>query len=120
MVADIQVSLASRVAEQLFFGQTSNGHGGDGPHATAVAEQMVRLGHGSTIGFYGPDRRPKGEWQAEVEAILRDALTLTEELLEPRQNQIDAVAQLLESDGSVPGDQIHSLLAEMEAQRVGV
>ena len=44
-MANIAISLASRVAEKLVLGQYTNGHGGDGPAATRTAEKMILLGH---------------------------------------------------------------------------
>jgi ATP-dependent Zn protease len=114
MLNDIQVSLASRVGERLLVGEMSNGHGGDGPNATRIAEKMVRLGHGSTIGFYGPESRPKGDWQREVEAILQQAEQAVTDLLTPRTDQIGALADLLLEHGVVDGEQIHELLDLME------
>jgi ATP-dependent Zn protease len=115
MVDEMAVSLASRVGEEMFFGQASNGHGGDGPHATSIAERMVMLGHGSTIGFYGPERRPKGEWQDEVESILAEGLDRARGVLAGRKDQVRAVADMLLLQGSVPGNEIHDKLEEMEA-----
>jgi ATP-dependent Zn protease len=107
LLADIQVSLASRVAEELVLGEASNGHGGDGRMATEHAANMVRSGHGGRIGAYDLD---KSDMREQIEAILEEALTATRALLAPRKAEIEAVAQLLYERGTVPGDEIHELL----------
>ena len=109
MLADIQVSLASRVAEQLVIGTTTNGHGGDGQQATELAQKMVALGHGDTIGAYpvgmnGPDR----ESRKQTEAVLREALDGCRTVL--RKDDVERVARLLYARGTVAGDEIHELL----------
>jgi cell division protease FtsH len=116
MLADIAVSLASRVAERLILGEMTNGHAGDGPNATDVAGYMVRGGLGSTLSALYQDERDGG-YEAQIETILEEAQDLALEWLDPRQNQIEAVAHLLiDSGGTVQGDDIHALLNRMEAE----
>jgi ATP-dependent Zn protease len=107
MLADIQVSLASRVAEELLLGQTTNGHGGDGRMATDRAQQMVGYGQASQIGVYPSDAR---QVQRQTEDILSEGLDACRALLAPHKDNIEAVAKLLNERGTVPGDEIHALL----------
>lgn len=111
LLADIKVSLASRVAEELVFGETTNGHGGDGRHATDRALQMVKYGHSEVIGAYKSDTDKSRELS---EMVLTEALDECREFLTPRKGQIEAVAQLLMENPTVEGDKIHALLDEME------
>jgi cell division protease FtsH len=107
LLNDIQVGLASRVAEELLIGQTTNGHGGDGQSATRRAQEMVRYGHANQIGVYSSD---EDEVREQTEQILREALDACRELLTPRKDDVEAVARLLYERGTVPGDEIHQLL----------
>src|SRR5919198_2061802 len=54
LLAEMQVSLASRAAEQLFLGEEMSGASGDLAHATSVAERMVKLyGMNGSLVSYG-------------------------------------------------------------------
>jgi ATP-dependent Zn protease len=107
LLADIQVSLASRVAEQLVIGTTTNGHGGDAASATQDAVRMVGYGLASQIGVYPADNRLV---QKQAEAILSEALEACRTLLTEHEADIKAVAHLLYDKGTVTGDEIHNLL----------
>jgi ATP-dependent Zn protease len=119
---DIQVSLASRVAERFFFGQLSNGHGGDGRAATRQAIELAQRGGGGRISFL--DNRTTGDLRLElgeegplariVEQILRDAESDVKSLLRPRQAQVAVVASMLWGEGLVEGDRLHAVLDVME------
>lgn len=115
--AGVVVSLASRVAEMLIFGEQTNGHGGDGANASSQAALMVRYGHTfdpktgtGRLLYHDSD----DEFHLSVEQVLKGAFKRAWDLLEPRQEQIRAVAQMLEERGTVPGDEIHALLERME------
>lgn len=108
MLANIAISLASRAAEHLIFGQASNGHGGDGPAATQQAEKMVLLGHGNQIGF-SRDREPEFFHQ-EREEILGEALALAYSILEQNQGALEALADALVEKKTMRGDDVHALL----------
>jgi ATP-dependent Zn protease len=111
LLADVQISLASRVAEGLVLGQASNGHGGDGKAATQRAAKMVTLGHGSQIGAYDKDEVAMG---LAIEDILQEAQHRTYALLLDKRAHIRAVANLLVQQGEVRGTEIHELLDEMD------
>ena len=116
ILADIQVSLASRVAEELLIGTTTNGHGGDGQYATETAQRMVAYGHATQIGAYSPGISGLGkEERKQAEDILREALDSCRKILEPRKADIERVALLLYERGTVPGDEIHEMLEEVVA-----
>ena len=111
MLADIQVSLASRVAEELVLGTTTNGNGGDGQAATAAAQKMVAVGHAEQIGAYDPGiSGPGRDAREQSESILREALDGCRKILTGRKDEIEKVARLLYERGTVPGDDIHALL----------
>lgn len=107
LLADIQVSLASRVAEQLILGTTTNGNGGDAKAATDDAQRMVGLGHANQIGVYDPDSR---DVRKQTETILGEALDACRVLLTPHEDDVRRIAQLLYDGGTITGDEIHSTL----------
>jgi cell division protease FtsH len=109
MLADVAISLASRVAEGMILGQYSNGHGGDGPAATQRAEKMVMLGHGTQLSF-SDDRDPE-EFHKEREAILQDGLDLAHEILTEHKEALVALATALTQEPTLIGDKVHELLA---------
>jgi cell division protease FtsH len=129
MKANICVSQGSRVAELLVIGEASSGHGGDGPNATRIAEQIIYNGHTFTVdtdgtpygqlSSYGSERGDEAFHELR-EAVLRETWLETWTLLEPRQDQVEAVAALLVEHGTVSGDLIHDLIDRMEAERAGV
>jgi cell division protease FtsH len=112
LLADVQVSLASRVVEEMFFGETTNGHGGDGRAATERAQSMVAYGHAGQIGVYPTDSR---EVKRLTEQVLREALDACHTMLTGRKDEVEAVARLLMEKGTVSGDEIHDILDGMAA-----
>ena len=60
-------------------------------------------GLGRTIGIHGPSK-------AQAEKILKAALEQTYELLRPRRDTINEVAQLLYDKGTVTGDEIYTIV----------
>jgi ATP-dependent Zn protease len=110
MLANVAISLASRVAEKMVLGEMSNGHGGDGPAATNLAEKMVRLGHGTQLSF-SMDRN-KEAFHREREAILQEACAVAEGILEEHQDALGALATALFQTPTMLGDDVHALLEE--------
>ncbi len=123
MVAEICVSQASRVAEMLILGEASNGHGGDGPHATKTAERIIYNGHTFSVddkgkptgqlSSFGSERDPEKLHELR-EVVLAEAWKTTWELLESRQNQVEAVADLLVEKHTVNGRLIHETIEALE------
>ena len=107
LLADNQVSLATRDAEQLVIGTTTNGHGGDAASATKDAARMVGYGQATQIGVYDADEK---EVRKQTEEILTEALDACRELLAPHKADIEAVARLLCERGTITGDEIHEML----------
>jgi len=107
LLADIQVGLASRVAEELLIGTTTNGHGGDGQMVTETALKMVNYGHQEQVGQWPHD---KGYMRQQAEVILARALIDCTALLTEHKADVKAVAELLYERGTVTGDSIHAML----------
>lgn len=110
LIAELQISLASRVAEEMLLDTTTSGHGGDGRHATETAVKMVNYGHVEGLANHfvlGLDNR---ELRSQVEKVLHEALDACRETLNARRSGLEAVARLLYERGTVPGDEIHRAL----------
>ena len=121
----IKVSLASRAAERLFFGENSSGVGGDMNSATSLT--MLMLGnwamgdflasHGATFeGMEGgqpgmPDRavhdRPFG---ARVEAQLKRYYDEVYALMEENRTELLTLAHALEVHGALSGSDVEAVL----------
>lgn len=110
LLANVAISLASRVAEQLVLGEPSNGHGGDGPNATRTAERMVLLGHGFQIS--ASRERDKEAFHQEREKILQEAHDLAFGIIEEHQDALGALTVKLMDTPTLLGDDVHALLDE--------
>jgi ATP-dependent Zn protease len=120
MEAHIKVALASRWAELEYFGDLSTGPSSDVKQATEVATAMVATyTMGDVVGIFpmnvltGTLELPDGI-VAEIYALLD---TLYEEMAEfmiAHKPHVEAVADLLEEWITVDGEEIHSLLEEMD------
>jgi cell division protease FtsH len=108
MLANVAISLASRVAEKMILGQYGNGHVGDGPAATNLAERMIMLGHADQIAF-GKDREPELFFQ-EREAVLQRGYDLAEQILTEHKTALMALATRLAETPTILGDEVHALL----------
>jgi ATP-dependent Zn protease len=128
MMSHVAVSLASRVAETLVFGEMSNGHGGDGPAATSMAERMVKLGHGfnfkhepteeqpETYALSGQisfsDIRSDEEFHEQRELLLWEGYKKALDILTAQRPALDALAAALEAEPTLVGDRVHEILEE--------
>jgi ATP-dependent Zn protease len=110
LLNELQVSLASRVAEEQLLGTTTSGHGGDGAHATQTAIKMVNYGHVKNIGAWPADGR---EVRKQAEDVLHEALDSCRTMMTENRDGLERVAKLLFEKGTVTGDEIHSTLDAM-------
>ncbi|MDP8971348.1 MAG: AAA family ATPase [Actinomycetota bacterium] len=130
--ADIMVSLASLAGERLFFdGDNSSGVSGDLESATRVATMMEGFwGMGTTVASHGVTRqagipggagRPGGTEEKEsellnsdlgerIEGKLKELLERTEQLLRANRREVFAVAHALETNKTVTGDDVKSII----------
>ena len=115
--ADVKVSLASVWAEKYFFDDNiTTGPSSDLKTATRIVTAMVtRMAMGSTIMVWeDPDKIPS-RMEEEVQDTLHVYYDEIAEFLEPRRDQIEMVAKLLQKHGTVDGIEIHELVERMEA-----
>ena len=120
LLADIQVSLASRAAEELFLNTQMNGFSGDLQHATWAAQAYLGIfGMGgsmySYLGFGNsltgmPDKR-------RVEELLGELYQRVKTLLSLHAETVHAIAQALIANGELIGDDVLRIVDEKERER---
>ena len=95
---DIKVEMAGMAAEQVYFGEFSNGNTSDLENATYNAENMVKSYGMSNLGF-GQIKNPENEMekdiQKEVNQILNDAFNDSVEIIKKNKKRIDNVIKYL-------------------------
>lgn len=122
ILAEIQVFLASRAAEELFLGTQLNGVTSDLQVATRLAMAYLGiygmggsffsyLAMGNAMGPMGlPDKR-------RVEELLDEQYTRVKTLLSVHSETVHAVAQALLTEGELIGDDIQRIIDEKERER---
>ena len=128
LLADIQISLASRAAEQVFLGpgEEQAGASGDLAHATQTAEAMIKLYgmNGSLISYggimgAGPFGGGGGGPSREVERLLDQNFKRVKMLIEENRAAVAAVAEALIEKHALMGDEVYELVAKAEARTNG-
>jgi ATP-dependent metalloprotease FtsH len=135
-LANIKVSLAGYVAEKLKCGSTSDGVGGDFPHALGIAHDMVwRLGMGSN-GFIGDYTILLESWRfrgggsgdhlsdgmkdklnSEMYKILQECMADTEALLKREDGLLERFTEELLKKDELEYDEIEAIFTEFGKQR---
>lgn len=111
MVADVAVSIASRVGEELILGQMTNGHGGDGRAATSHAERLVLMGHTPGQLSFTKDREPE-EFHKLREEVLREAYGIAKDIILEDEVALRALAERLLEEPTLPGGEVHKIFEE--------
>jgi cell division protease FtsH len=116
-LADIQVSLASRAAEQLFLGIEMSGAHHDLQNATAVADAVIRhfgmngtLFQPAAVGEMVPDDRAK----REIERLLEGQFKRVKALLQEHSDEIHAIAEQLLDKEELTGDEVQEIMKEVQ------
>jgi ATP-dependent Zn protease len=118
--AHIQVSLASRAAEEIFLNTRLNGVGGDLRSATHLA--LYYVAHWGMSGSFfsapatmAPERvYTDPEMRAEVEALLRRAYAEVRELIDRHRAAVIAVAEALIVREDLDSEEIEQLIRQAE------
>ncbi|HEU5318089.1 MAG TPA: AAA family ATPase [Chloroflexota bacterium] len=120
ILADIQVCLASRAAEELFLGTQLTGVTSDLQQATAMANAFFGIFGmgGSFYSYLGqggnamgmPDKR-------RVEELLDEQFTRVKTLLSVHSEALHAIAQALLTHGELVGDDVMRIVEEKERER---
>jgi ATP-dependent Zn protease len=129
LLAHMQISLASRAAEQLFLGpgEEMSGASGDLANATRIAEFMIKLlgmngtltSYGGFLGASGPFGVGGGGPSREVDRLLDQNFKRVKMLLEENRPAMVAVAEALIEKHALMGDEVYELVATAESRTNG-
>jgi len=127
LLAQIQIALGSRAAEQLFLGEEMTGASGDLAGATSIAEQMVKLfgmngslaSYGGLMGGGGPFAGGGGPPSREVDRLLDQNFKRVKMLLEENRAAVVAVAEALIERHALMGDEVYDLVNNAEPRTNG-
>ncbi len=127
LLAQIQIALASRAAEQLFLGEEMSGASGDLAAATRIAERMLRhFGmNGSLVsvaglggGLFG-GAGVGGNGTREIERLLDQNFKRVKLLLEEHRPAVVALAEALIEKHSLNGDEVYAIVAQADNRSNG-
>ncbi|MDQ3811264.1 MAG: AAA family ATPase [Chloroflexota bacterium] len=129
LLAHMQISLASRAAEQMFLGpgEEMAGASGDLASATRIAEYMVKmLGMNGSLVSYGGSLNagtpfgggPSGGGR-EVDRLLDQNFKKVKMLLEENRSAMVAVAEALIEKHALMGDEVYDLVARASGRANG-
>ena len=126
ILARIQVSLASRAAEELFLNVNLNGVSGDFASATQDAAKYVGVyGMDGTLTSYlafasamGTNPSIVHDFSGRVEAILQSQFKAVKQLFQEHSEAVIAVSEALIERDELVADEIKQLIDEADARRV--
>jgi ATP-dependent Zn protease len=126
VLARIQVSLASRAAEELFLDVNLNGVTGDFASATLIAAMYIgAYGMDGTLSSFlafssitGPNPFALPNMADRVEALLQAQMKAVKKLFQDHSEAVIAVAEALMEHEDLVADEIKSLIDEADARRV--
>jgi ATP-dependent Zn protease len=117
LLADMQVSLASKAAEQLFLGSEWTGQFGDLPAATRAATMYMLCGMGGGS-LYAPHAfgpiNPDGEMKRRIELLLDEQYKKAKLLLGANRETVTAIAEALLIREELDGDEVLEIINEVE------
>jgi cell division protease FtsH len=116
----IQISLASRAAEEIFLNIQMDGVTGDLRSATSIATYMVGA-YGMDNSFYshmtfGMEGLAAPDIKARVEAILKEQFRQVKQLLENNKEAMIAIAEALILRNELTDIDVDEILARVEAE----
>jgi cell division protease FtsH len=117
LLADIQISLASKASERLFLGTETTGMGGDLPAATRMAAYYLGMcGMGGTL--YAPlafgQFQPDNELKHQIEILLDEQYKNVRLLLEANRESVIAIAEALLIREELDGEEVLEIVREVE------
>ena len=117
LLADIQISLASKASERLFLHTETTGMGGDLPAATRMAGYYLGMcGMGGSL--YAPlafgQFQPDGELKHQIEMLLDEQYKSVRLLLEANRESVTAIAEALLIREELDGDEVLEIVREVE------
>ncbi len=113
--ADIQVTLASRAAEELFLGSSTNGFAGDLASASSLAYRMVAIyGFNGHLSSSAGLSIPAASYQVEIEHYLEEQMRKVRELLRANSDMCHALAAELLERQELLGDEVMEIVNSFE------
>lgn len=120
LLAHMQVSLASRAAEQIFLGIEMTGASHDLQHATQLGGAVIGL-YGMNGTFYSNAAfgqwTPDGVQKREIERLLDQQFAKVKSFLDENRDILIAVAELLLEKEDLSGEEVYALIEEVESRR---
>jgi len=119
LLATIQVSLASRAAEELFLGTQLDGVYSDLQHATHTAAAYIGyLGmNGSLTSIAAFGGAPDPGMRKEIDKLLRDQFLKVKMLLDENRDLVIAVAEELLDRLELRTDELYRIMEEVERRK---
>ncbi|KAK7321591.1 hypothetical protein VNO77_32390 [Canavalia gladiata] len=129
MLAELDVCMGGRVAEELIFGENevTSGASSDLMRATTLAREMVtRYGMGNEVGLATHDYNDDGRSMSsetrlliekEVKQFLERAYNNAKTILTTHSKELHALANALLEHETLTGSQIKTLLAQVRSQK---
>jgi ATP-dependent Zn protease len=121
LLARMQVSLASRAAEQLFLGIEMSGAHHDLMSATQTADAIIRhygmngsLFQPPALGEVLPDEVAKGQ----IDKLLDQEFRKIKKLLEEYADEVHAIAEQLLEKMDLTGDEVMEIIADVQKRRM--
>lgn len=118
LLADIQVSLASRAAERLYLGTEMTGVRGDLIMATQTAAAYLGIfGMGGSLysNLAFGETKPDGKQKAQVEKLLDEQYQMVSRLLSDHEEAVHAIARALIEREELDKDEIRDLIESARA-----
>ncbi len=122
ILADIQVALAARAAEEMFLNTKTSGASLDLRQATELASAYIGLyGMGGTLYSYAafPEKGPSPEMRRRINQLLEHQKEQVSELLADHADLVNAVARRLLEKDELTGEELEEL-AEQYPPHSGV
>jgi ATP-dependent Zn protease len=120
ILAEIQVCVASRAAEELFLGTQMTGVTSDFQQATRLAQAYIGI-YGMGDSFYsylaGAGMMSGLPDKAQVERLLSEQYRRVKTLLSVHAESVHAIAQALIANGELIGEDIQRIIEEKERER---
>ena len=117
LLADIQVSLASKAAEQMFLGSEWTGQFGDLPAATRAATMYMLCGMGGGS-LYAPHAfgpiNPDAQMKHAIELLLDEQYKKVKILIGANRETVVAIAEALLIREELDGDEVLEIMQEVE------
>ena len=130
MMAMICITMAGRIAEEIFSGDVSTGASGDIQQATALARAMVcqygmserlgmvQYGNENEYVFIGRDMMRNKEYSestaqaidAEVKRFIDEGYTIARQLIDQHRDKLELVAQALLDHETLDGSQVEEIV----------